>query len=57
MPNKENGIDEALRASAHVGPARAISRFGTDVLTAFILGFEIQARIAEAIHPDRFAGG
>lgn len=26
-------------------------------LTAFILGFEVEVKIAEAIHPDHFAGG
>ncbi|MDE0695924.1 MAG: MmgE/PrpD family protein [Boseongicola sp.] len=30
---------------------------GADFLTAFILGFDVQVKIAEAIHPDHFAGG
>jgi 2-methylcitrate dehydratase PrpD len=30
---------------------------GKEVLTAFILGFEVGVKIAEAIHPDHFAGG
>lgn len=30
---------------------------GRDFLTAFILGFETEVKIAEAIHPDHFAGG
>lgn len=30
---------------------------GRDFLTAFILGFEIEVKIAEAINPEHFAGG
>lgn len=37
--------------------ADLLGRSGKDVLTAFVLGFEVQVKIAEAIHPDHFAGG
>ena len=30
---------------------------GREALTAFVLGFEVQVKIAEAIHPDHFTGG
>ncbi|GGE45518.1 MmgE/PrpD family protein [Actibacterium pelagium] len=30
---------------------------GPEFLTAFVLGFETEVKVAEAIHPDHFAGG
>lgn len=40
-----------LAVGEHVGAT------GRDFLTAFILGFEVQVKIAEAIRPHHFAGG
>lgn len=46
---------QPLCACLALGEKRKVS--GKDFLTAFVLGFEIQVKIAEAIHPDHFAGG
>ncbi|MEM7444978.1 MAG: MmgE/PrpD family protein, partial [Pseudomonadota bacterium] len=46
---------QPLCASLAVGEHLHAS--GTDFLTAFILGLEVQVKIAEAIHPDHFTGG
>ena len=37
--------------------AEHLSASGRAFLTAFILGFEVQVKIAEAIHPDHFTDG
>lgn len=37
--------------------AEALGTTGKDMLLAFSLGFEVQVKIAEAIHPDHFTGG
>ncbi|MBY6114441.1 MmgE/PrpD family protein [Mameliella alba] len=44
-----------LCAALAIGQDRRVS--GKDFLAAFVLGFEVEVKIAEAIHPDHFAGG
>jgi 2-methylcitrate dehydratase PrpD len=46
---------QPLCAALAVGEAQASS--GPQILEAFVLGFEVQVKIAEAIHPDHFTGG
>lgn len=46
---------QPLCAAYAVG--ETVGASGKDMLLAFALGFEVQVKIAEAIHPDHFTGG
>lgn len=42
--------------SAGLAVSEKVGAGGCDLITAFILGFEVEVKIAEAIHPDHFTG-